>query len=155
MIASLPSKDFNMRPAISVITLAVADLDRALRFYRDGLKWPTRGIVGADLPHGAVAFFDLQGGLKLALWPRASLIAETRLPGTDTDLGFRGARTLISHNVRSEQEVQAVLDQVIAAGGRCVRPVHEASWGGRVAYFADPDEHLWEVVWNPTFTGLL
>jgi catechol 2,3-dioxygenase-like lactoylglutathione lyase family enzyme len=140
-----------MLPAISVITLAVDDLDRAVRFYRDGLGWPTRGIVGADLPNGAVAFFELRGGLQLALWPRTSLASETGLP----DPGPSGLRSLLSHNVRSADEVDSVLAQALQAGARCVRSPHDAFWGGRVAYFADPESHLWEVVWNPRFTGLL
>ena len=140
-----------MRPAISVITLTVEDLDRAVHFYRDGLGWPTPGVVGRDLPNGAVAFFQLQGGLQLALWPRRSLLAETSLP----DPGGTGGRVLISHNVSAAEQVQTVLDRAMSAGGRCVRKPHEACWGGRVAYFADPDEHLWEVVWNPKFSGLM
>ena len=62
-----------MRPRITLITLGVDDLDRALRFYRDGLGLETQGVVGTEFEHGAVAFFDLQGGLKLALWPRTSI----------------------------------------------------------------------------------
>lgn len=71
-----------MNHNLTVITLAVADLERAVAFYRDGLGLKTQGIVGTEFEHGAVAFFDLQGGLKLALWPRGSLCADTGLaPG--------------------------------------------------------------------------
>lgn len=69
-----------MKPRITVITLGVDDLERALRFYRDGLGLPTLGIVGTEFEHGAVAFFDLQHGLKLAIWPRTSLAHEARCP---------------------------------------------------------------------------
>lgn len=62
-----------MNPRITVITLGVEDLDRSLRFYRDGLGFPTEGIVGKEFPHGAVVFIDLQPGLRLALWPRTSI----------------------------------------------------------------------------------
>ncbi|HZC80667.1 MAG TPA: VOC family protein, partial [Nitrospiraceae bacterium] len=65
-----------MRPRITLMTLGVDDLERSLRFYRDGLGFPTQGIVGTEYEHGAVAFFDLQKGLKLAIWPRTSLAHE-------------------------------------------------------------------------------
>ena len=63
-----------MKPRISVLTLGVADLERALIFYRDGLGLPTKGIIGQEYEHGAVAFFDLTGGLKLAIWAQAALL---------------------------------------------------------------------------------
>jgi len=71
-----------MQPRLTVLTLGVDDLQRALKFYRDGLRWPTDGIVGEEFEHGAVAFFDLQPGLRLALWPRASLAHDTGLSVT-------------------------------------------------------------------------
>jgi catechol 2,3-dioxygenase-like lactoylglutathione lyase family enzyme len=84
-----------MKPWITVITLGVDDLERALRFYRDGLGLPTKGIVGTEVEHGAVAFFDLQHGLKLAIWPRASLAHEAKVP-----LGPRSATEFaLGHNV--------------------------------------------------------
>ena len=69
-----------MKPRITVITIGVDDLERSLRFYRDGLGFPTQGIVGAEYEHGAVAFFDLQHGLKLAIWFRTSLAHEANVP---------------------------------------------------------------------------
>lgn len=69
-----------MKPRISLITLGVDDLERALMFYRDGLGLKTEGIIGTEFEHGAVAFFELQAGLKLALWPRQSLAHDTGLP---------------------------------------------------------------------------
>ena len=72
-----------MQPRITVITLGVDDLERAVRFYRDGLGLPTKGIVGTEFAHGAVAFFDLQAGLRLALWPRASLAHARDVAGVD------------------------------------------------------------------------
>jgi uncharacterized protein len=68
-----------MKPRITVLTLGVDDLERSLRFYRDGLGLPTQGIVGTEFEHGAVAFLELQGGLTLALWPRASLAHDSGL----------------------------------------------------------------------------
>lgn len=134
-----------MKPRISIITLGVDDLERALRFYRDGLGLPTEGIIGQEFEHGAVAFFDLQAGLKLALWPRRSLahdsgIAPTAPCATELSLG---------HNLASRAEVDATMQQVHAAGAVIVKPAQDTFWGGYAGYFQDPDGHLWEVVWNP------
>lgn len=136
-----------MKPRVTLITLGVDDLERALRFYRDGLGWKSEGIVGREFPHGAVAFFDLQAGLRLALWPRASLAHDSGLPRSDpsaTDLS-------LGHNVASRQEVDAAMDKAKAAGARIVKPAHATFWGGYAGYFQDPDGHLWEVAWNPAF----
>ena len=134
-----------MKPRVTVITLAVDDLERSLRFYRDGLGLPTQGIFGQEFEYGAVAFFDLQPGLKLAIWPRKSLAHDTGLTldppsATETSLG---------HNVSSKAEVDAVMAQARAAGALIVKPAHDTFWGGYGGYFQDPDGHLWEVVWNP------
>lgn len=134
-----------MKPSISVITLAVEDLDRALVFYRDGMGLPTAGIIGQEYEHGAVVFIDLQAGLKLALWPRASLAHDTGL-GLAAP-GFPGA--MLAHNVSSHGEVDAVMQQAAGAGATVVKPPCDTFWGGYAGYFRDPDGHLWEVVWNP------
>ena len=134
-----------MRPRISVITLGVDDLQCAVRFYRDGLGLKTEGIVGQEFEHGAVAFFELQPGLRLALWPRASLAHDAGLP-----LGGRGTTDLcLAHNVASKVEVDAVMAEVRTAGGAIVKPARDTFWGGSAGYFEDPDRHLWEVAWNP------
>ena len=136
-----------MKPRITLLTLGVDDLDRAVTFYRDGLGLPTRGIVGTEFPHGAVAFFQLQAGLKLAVWPRKSLSHDTGIP-----LGATSATEFtIGHNVGSKAEVDAVMRQAEAAGGAIVKPAAEAFWGGYSGYFQDPDGHLWEVAWNPAW----
>jgi len=135
----------SMQPRITVITLGVDDLEAALRFYRDGLGFVTEGIVGQTFEHGAVVFIDLQPGLRLALWPRASLGHDTGLPVTAasaTDLS-------LGHNVGSKSEVDAVMTAAAAAGARIVKPAGDTVWGGYAGYFQDPDQHLWEVVWNP------
>lgn len=134
-----------MKPRLTVITLGVDDLERALAFYRDGLGLPTAGIVGREFDHGAVAFFDLQAGLKLALWPRRSLAHDTGLPQA------RPGATAVSlgHNVASKAEVDAVMVQARRAGAVIVKPADDTFWGGYAGYFRDPDGHLWEVVWNP------
>jgi catechol 2,3-dioxygenase-like lactoylglutathione lyase family enzyme len=134
-----------MKPRITLITLGVGDLPRAVRFYRDGLGLQTDGIVGTEFEHGAVAFFNLQSGLKLALWPRTSIAHDTGVaagtPGpTDFTLG---------HNVASSAEVDAVMEQAKRAGAVIVKPAHDTFWGGYAGYFQDPDGHLWEVAWNP------
>jgi catechol 2,3-dioxygenase-like lactoylglutathione lyase family enzyme len=134
-----------MKPRITLLTLGVDDLERAVIFYRDGLGLSTRGIVGTEFEHGAVAFFELQAGLQLALWPRASIAHDTGLP-----VSPRGATELtIGHNVRSPQEVDTVMDQAKRAGARIVKPAARTFWGGYAGYFQDPDDHLWEVAWNP------
>lgn len=134
-----------MKPQISVITLGVDDLDRAVAFYRDGLGFKTEGIVGREFEHGAVAFFDLQPGLKLALWPRASVAHDTGLargPWSATEF-------TIGHNVGSPEEVDRVMEGAKRAGGAIVKPARQTFWGGYAGYFQDPDGHLWEAVWNP------
>ena len=134
-----------MKPRITLITLGVDDLERALRFYRDGLGLKTEGIVGAQYAHGAVAFFDLEGGLRLALWPRASIAHDT---GLDVG-GPCPTEFTLGHNVASKAQVDAVMDQARRAGAAIVKPAHETFWGGYAGYFQDPDCHLWEVAWNP------
>ncbi len=137
-----------MRARLSVITLGVDDLERAVAFYRDGLGLRTDGIVGTEFEHGAVAFFELQAGLRLALWPRASLAHDSELPET----GRSETNMSLGHNVTTREEVDAVMAEAEAAGARIVKPAQETFWGGGYAgYFADPDGHLWEVVWNPAF----
>lgn len=134
-----------MRPRITVITIGVDDLERSLRFYRDGLGLPTQGIIGTEFEHGAVVFFDLQAGLRLALWPRASISHDTGLragASSPTEL-------TLGHNVASKEEVDAVMEQAREAGARIVKQAQDTFWGGYAGYFEDPDQHLWEVVWNP------
>ena len=134
-----------MKPRITLITLGVGDLQRAVRFYRDGLGLKTEGIVGTEFEYGAVAFFDLQADLKLALWPRKSIAHDTGIA-----LGRPNATDFtIGHNVSSKVEVDAVMEQAKKAGAVVVKPAHDTFWGGYAGYFQDPDGHLWEVAWNP------
>ena len=134
-----------MKARITLVTLAVYDLERALTFYRDGLGFPTEGIVGREYEHGAVAFFTLESGLGLALWPRSSLAHDAGLP-----LSARSAPGFsLGHNVRTREEVADVMEQARTAGAAIVKEPHETFWGGYAGYFRDPDGHLWEVVWNP------
>ena len=134
-----------MQPRITLITLCVDDLQRAVRFYRDGLGLQTQGIVGEQFEHGAVAFFDLAGGLRLALWPRASLAHDAGLavgPRSTTEF-------CLAHNVGSREDVDAVLAEAQRAGATVVKPAQDTFWGGYAGYFQDPDGHLWEVAINP------
>ena len=135
-----------MKPRITLVTLGVDDLQRSLEFYRDGLGWPTQGIVGEEYEHGAVVFFDLQPGLRLALWPRTDLAHDAGL-----ERGPRSATEFcLAHNVGTREEVLTVMERARAAGAAVVKPAHDTFWGGFAGYFQDPDGHLWEVAWNPS-----
>ncbi len=134
-----------MKPSITLITIGVDDLERAVKFYRDGLGWPTNGIVGTEFEHGAVAFFELHGGLKLALWPRASIAHDVGIAlGTPAAGEF-----VLAQNVASEAEVDAVMERAAVAEARIVKTPRQTFWGGYAGYFQDPDGHLWEIAWNP------
>lgn len=136
-----------MRQRITVITLGVDDLQRAVAFYRDGLGWHTDGIVGTEFEHGAVAFFDLQDGVRFALWARADIAHDANLsvePRSQTEV-------TLGHNVANRDDVDAAMQEALAAGATIVKPAQDTFWGGYAGYFADIDGHLWEVVWNPEF----
>lgn len=136
-----------MKPRLKVLTLGVDDLERALAFYRDGLGLPTRGIVGTEFEYGAVAFFELNEGLVLALWPRASLARDANVP-----VGPRSTTELsLGHVVGSREEVDVVMAQAAQAGARVTDPARDRFWGGYAGYFQDPDGHLWEIAWNPAW----
>lgn len=125
--------------------MGVEDLQRSLKFYRDGLGFPTQGIIGAEFEHGAVAFFDLQSGLKLAIWPRHEIARDTKLPlDSRSSIEFT-----IGHNVNSKNEVDELMRQAASAGATIIKPATDTFYGGYAGYFQDPDGHLWEIVWNP------
>lgn len=134
-----------MKPRISVLTLAVSDLDNALSFYRDGLGLPTEGIVGREFEHGAVAFFDLSDGLKLAIWAQDDLVHDTGLPKTP----ICTTAVSIGHNVLRREDVDAIMRKASSAGAKLVKEPQGTFYGGYAGYFTDPDGHLWEIVWNP------
>jgi catechol 2,3-dioxygenase-like lactoylglutathione lyase family enzyme len=140
-----------MDARIDVITLAVADLDQALAFYRDGLGLQTEGVIGTEwvgddrTPAGATVVFELRGGLMLALYPRTDLAKDANIElATPTPGEFS-----IGHLVSSKAEVDAVLSQARAAGATVTDQAHDRPWGIYSGYFRDPDGHLWEVIWNP------
>jgi len=136
-----------MKPKITVITLSVDNLEQALHFYRDGLGFPTEGIIGKEFEYGAVVFIQLQPGLRLALWPRKSMAHDTGLTlstpcPTEMTLG---------HNVASKKEVDEIMAKAKKAGAKIIKAAHETFWGGYSGYFQDIDGHVWEVVFNPAW----
>lgn len=136
-----------MQPRISVITLGVSDLEKSIQFYKDGLRLHTEGIIGKEFEHGSVAFFDLQNGLKLALWPRKSIAHDTGISIEN----FSATEFTLGHNVMSKNEVDEVMNLAKNAGANIIKPAQNTFWGGYSGYFQDPDGHLWEIVFNPDF----
>ena len=140
-----------MKPSIHVITLAVADLDRALAFYRDGLGFHTEGLIGTEFkgdettPDGTTAVFHLNSGLMLSIYPRSELAKDAAVPLTPPKAG----EFSIGHAVVSRREVDEVISQAKAAGATIIDPPHDRPWGIYSGYFQDPDGHLWEIIWNP------
>src|SRR4051812_6253931 len=136
-VRSTTPREIVMRPRITVITIGVDDLERSLRFYRDGLGLPTQGIIGTEFEHGAVAFFDLQAGVKLAIWPRKSISHDSGIPESPPS----PTEFTLGHNVSSKEEVDATMEQAGNAGALIVKPAQQTFWGGYAGYFADPDRH--------------
>lgn len=134
-----------MKPRISVLTLGVADLERSLAFYRDGLGLPSEGIIGREFEHGAVAFFELWGGFRLAIWAQDDISHDTGLPKSPVS----STSFSIGHNVWSREEVDETMETARRAGAEIVKAPGPTFYGGYAGYFRDPDGHLWEIVWNP------
>jgi uncharacterized protein len=130
-----------MEARVTLITLGVANLPRAVMFYRDGLGWPTTYRDG-----GPVAFFNT-AGTRLSLFPLSDLAADIGNGVKPERHGWGGIT--FAHNVRTREEVASTLDLVERAGGRVVKPAQDAFWGGYYGYFTDLDEYYWEVAWNP------
>lgn len=137
-----------MKPSIKVLTLGVNDLEKSLAFYRDGLGLATDGIVGTEFEGGAVAFFELSGGLILALYPKAQIAKDANVPVIQPS----AVEFTIGHNVNSQAEVDLVMEEARKAGAMIVDPPRNRVWGGYTGHFQDPDGHLWEIVWNPLIT---
>lgn len=133
-----------MESRISIITLGVGDLDRSIRFYRDGLGFETKAKEGDD-----IAFFGLNG-TALALYPLDKLAEDIGPEIQPQPSGFSGIT--IAHNVRSKEEVAKVLSLAEKSGGSIVKPAQDVFWGGHSGYFCDPDGHFWEVAWAPDAT---
>lgn len=142
-----------MKPKIHIITLGVDDLQHAMSFYRDGLGFPSEGIIGDEFlgdekqPSGAIAMFKLEGGLILSLYPRTELAKDARSPlGSSSVTEFS-----IGHIVSSKEEVDQLLAAAKEAGATLTDVAHERPWGIYSGYFQDLDGHLWEVIYNPSF----
>ncbi len=129
-----------MKPRISMITLGVRDLAASIRFYEQGL-----GLPRMESPP-SVAFFTLNG-TWLGLYGREALAEDAQVPAAGE--GFEGFA--LAHNVASEEEVDALVAQAVAAGATLVKTPQKVFWGGYSGYFKDPDGHLWEVAHNPLF----
>ncbi|WP_265109152.1 VOC family protein [Halosolutus halophilus] len=136
-----------MEPRITVITLGVSDLETSLDFYHEGLGWPTEGIVGTEFEGGAVAFFPLNNGLQLALYPKQQIAEDANVE----EVAPSSTEFTLGHNVASKEAVDAVLKTADEAGAEITDPPRDREWGGYSGHFLDPDDHLWEVVWNPQF----
>lgn len=134
-----------MKPRISVVTLGVADIEKSLAFYRDGLGLPTEGIIGREFEHGAVTFFDLSGGLKLAIWAQDDISHDTGLPKHP----ISSTAFTIGHNVLYQKEVDETMDAAQRAGAEIIKAPQDTFYGGYAGYFRDINGHLWEIVWNP------
>ncbi|PWB14000.1 glyoxalase [Acinetobacter sp. AM] len=134
-----------MHAHLSVLTLAVHDLQASLNFYCQGLGFKSKGIIGQEFENGTVAFIELQSGIKLALWPQQSLSQDSGLALTPfCPTGFS-----LGHNVSSAAEVDAIMTQAAQAGATITKAAQATFYGGYAGYFQDPNGHLWEIVWNP------
>lgn len=129
-----------MEQRLSLVTLGVADLDRAIAFY-EALGWK-RSV--RDAP--GVAFFQT-GSIAFGLYPRNALAADAGVEPDGT--GFRSFA--LAHNAREKSDVDVLMAEAVAAGATLVKPAEEAFWDGYSGYFADPDGFLWEIAWNPGF----
>lgn len=134
-----------MEARISLITLGVADLERSLVFYRDGLGLTTEGIIGQEFEQGAVVFFKLAGGPTLALWAQDNIAFDTGLAKSPVS----ATALTLAHNTRTREEVDAVMADAARAGATIVKEPQDTFYGGYAGYFQDPDGHLWEIAWNP------
>lgn len=130
-----------MNPKISIITLGVKDLNTSTKFYRDGLGFP----IKEDFP--GISFFTLDG-TWLSLYPIEKLAQDAK--ANFHAEGFKGFT--LAHNVRTKEEVDAVIQLAKEAGATILKVPQDTDWGGYSGYFGDPDGYLWEVAWNPHFT---
>jgi predicted lactoylglutathione lyase len=135
---------------VDVITLAVEDLERALRFYRDGLGFESRGIIGTQWTdeesgaNGAVAVFKFESGLLISLYARSDLAKDAAIPAGPA----RPGEFSLGQLVQSRAEVDELIEKAEAAGA-AVTPPRDRPWGIYSGYFRDLDGHLWEIIWNP------
>jgi catechol 2,3-dioxygenase-like lactoylglutathione lyase family enzyme len=130
-----------MKQRLNIVTLGVSDLERARRFYCQGLGWTSTSASSGD-----IEFLEL-GGVVLALYPRHLLAEDAGLPSAADARGFGGIT--LAQNVGSKVEVDRALEAARLAGATVLKPAQQASWGGYSGYFADLDGYPWEVAYNP------
>lgn len=128
-----------MKPRISMVSLGVHDLVRATEFYQHGL-----GLPRLEPYKDTITFFDLNG-TWLGLYPWDKLAEDAGI--SPAGEGYRGMA--LAHNLHSKEEVDALMQQAVAAGATLVKEPQEVFWGGYSGYFADPEGHLWELAYNP------
>ena len=139
-----------MEPRVDVITLAVEDLERALRFYRDGLGFESTGVIGTQWTdeesgaNGAIAVFKFESALLLSLYPRSDLAKDAAIPAGPA----RPGEFSLGQLVQSRVEVDELIENAEAAGAAVTTP-RDRPWGIYSGYFRDLDGHLWEIIWNP------
>ena len=134
-----------MEPRFSILTLGVNDIKKSYKFYHEGLGFPSKGIVGQEFEHGEAAFFDLKNGLILAIYSRKDLawdskIGESASSPTEFSIGYL---------TKNKGEVDTIMQLAKKSGAVITKPAQKAFWGGYAGYFQDPDDHLWEILWNP------
>jgi catechol 2,3-dioxygenase-like lactoylglutathione lyase family enzyme len=125
---------------VSVMTLGVRDLARSRRFYADGFGWQP------VFEHAEIVFYQMNG-FVLGAWLEAALAEDARQDGAPGP-----GRFALAHNVPTRDDVQPLLDRLARSGGRLLRPADAPPHGGFHGYVADPDDHAWEIAWNPAWT---
>lgn len=145
VFAQKETKTTNMEARFTVLTLGVDNVEKAYKFYHEGLGFASSGIIGKEYEHGEAAFFDLKHGMKLAIYSRANLAWDSKLKKTERS----ATEFSIGYMTRSEEEVDAIMSLAKKAGATITKPAQAAFWGGYSGYFQDPDGHLWEVLYNP------
>ena len=136
-----------MKQRINILTIGVTDLRNSMKFYRDGLGWKTKGIIGTEFENGEVVLFDLDNGMKLSLYERKNLAWDSKLelqPESATEFS-------IGYFVNSDKEVDTIMEQAKKAGAKIIKPAQKTFWGGYAGYFQDLDGHLWEIGHNPSW----
>ncbi len=133
-----------MKQRIHVLTLGVNDLEKSMRFFKNGFGWQTKGIVGTEYERGAIVVFDLNNGMMISLYERKNLAWDTGLeqqPESATEFS-------IGHLVNTDKEVNLIMEQAGKAGAKIIKPAQKTFWGGYAGYFKDIDGHLWEIAHN-------
>jgi uncharacterized glyoxalase superfamily protein PhnB len=137
-----------MKQSINILTLGVNNLEHSLSFFRDGLGWKTKGIIGKEFENGEVVIFELGRGMMLSLYERKKLAWDSGLkqqPESATEFS-------VGHLVNTDEEVDMIMKQAEEAGAKIIKPAQKTFWGGYGGYFKDLDGHLWEIIHNPAIT---